>query len=174
MKSEIVNSCECGCGQQPNKNKRFLCGHNLKLLIPHNKGKEGPRGDSHACWNGGRTTTTTGYVCILNRNHPRASSNGYVREHILIAEKALGKPLPVNAVVHHHTPEQLVICENQAYHLLLHQRTKALKACGHADWIKCGYCKQYDDPTKLVGRYHRSCHIKYMAKYNKKRATKED
>jgi hypothetical protein len=58
-----------------------------------------------------------------------------VYEHIAVAEKALGKPLPNGAVVHHmnedpldnFTPFNLVICPNQAYHLLLHRRTEAAK-----------------------------------------------
>ena len=57
-----------------------------------------------------------------------------VYEHIHKAEKALGKPLPKGAVVHHmncirhdnETPFNLVICPDQAYHLLLHRRMKEL------------------------------------------------
>ncbi len=55
-------------------------------------------------------------------------------EHILKAEKALGRPLPKGAVVHHmnrkpwdnDTPLNLVICPDQGYHLLLHRRMKEL------------------------------------------------
>ncbi len=45
------------------------------------------------------------------------------------AEQALGHPLPPSAVVHHHTYDgdrsQLVICQDRAYHALLHQRMRA-------------------------------------------------
>ena len=54
-------------------------------------------------------------------------------EHIVVAERALGKPLPKGAVVHHvdgqqwnNEPSNLVICPDQAYHMLLHRRMKEL------------------------------------------------
>jgi hypothetical protein len=34
-------------------------------------------------------------------DHPNAMSNGYVREHIIVAEKALGRYLPEGVQVHH-------------------------------------------------------------------------
>jgi hypothetical protein len=100
--------------------------------------------------------------------HPKAH-RGFVRDYILKAEKALGKYLPKKAVVHHHAIEQLVICENQRYHKLLHRRAEALLSCGHANWRKCWICKKYDDPNNLFiskgnknrnrehAPFHRSC-----------------
>ena len=90
-------------------------------------------------WKGGRTTSGI-YPRIWQPNHLKARM-GYIEEHRLIAEKVLGKPLPEGCEVHHHTDTQLVICEDHAYHFLLHQRTRALKACGHVSWRKCNYCK---------------------------------
>lgn len=34
-------------------------------------------------------------------DHPRADITGLVAEHILVAEKLLGKPLPPKAIIHH-------------------------------------------------------------------------
>lgn len=55
-------------------------------------------------------------------------------QHVYLAEKALGKRLPVGAIVHHMnlnkkdncTPLNLVICPDQSYHMLLHYRMKLL------------------------------------------------
>ncbi len=96
-------------------------------------------------------------------------------EHVVIAERALGHALPPKAVVHHadgnprnNVNANLVICPDQAYHLLLHTRMEALSACGNANWLKCEYCKQYDDPENMrlykqkrganPKARHRACH----------------
>ena len=105
---------------------------------------------------------------VLKFEHPRANKRGYVREDDLIAEKALGKPLPFGTLVHHHTPEQLVVCQDQTYHMLLHRRQRAFETCGHANWRKCNFCHQYDIPEKLSlpkkprgQTYHKSCATEY-------------
>ncbi len=75
---------------------------------------------------------TDRYPVAWNPGHARASG-GVVLEHILIAEKALGYPLPIGAEVHHFDEHKsnnangnLVICENHSYHALLHVRQRAL------------------------------------------------
>lgn len=91
-----------------------------------------------------------------------------VREHVVVAEVALGRPLPTGALVHHadgdrgnNAPSNLVICPDDAYHMLLHKRTRALAACGHADWLKCWVCKRYSPPAEIVvngnNNHHRCC-----------------
>lgn len=88
----------------------------------------------------------------------RFKKNGVItREHTLIAEKALGKLLPKGAIVHHvdgnginNANNNLVICPNQTYHLALHYRLRALRTCGNANWLRCIFCKQYDDPQNFT------------------------
>jgi len=115
-----------------------------------------------------------GYVLALAKGHPRANRDGYVWEHVLVAERACGKHLPATAVVHHvdgnpanNDPSNLIVCQDQAYHKLLHQRATALNACGNASALKCDICHRYDRQEEIraysyrkgIGRYgrHLSC-----------------
>lgn len=117
------------------------------------------------------------YSRVKAPDHPRANRHtGFLAEHVVIASKAIGYPLPRRAQVHHvnedptdNRPSNLVICENQAFHRLLHMRTRALKACGNANWTKCDLCKQYGppetmwhDPRRPAHNCHRECNAAYQ------------
>ena len=91
-----------------------------------------------------------------------------IREHVAVAESAIGRKLPPGGLVHHFDGDRsnnangnLVVCPNDAYHLLLHQRQRALDACGNENFLKCWICKQYDKPARIVengkNRHHREC-----------------
>jgi hypothetical protein len=84
-------------------------------------------------WRGGRHLNKDGYIMVRHPDHPRANPAGYVREHIIIAESALGKPLPEGAIVHHINEDKtdnrnhnLVICEGNGYHQFLHERMRVI------------------------------------------------
>lgn len=107
-----------------------------------------------------------GDASVVNRTQPGFGTKGYKFDyasgrqvHVAVAERALGRRLPKGACVHHvdenrrnNDPTNLVICPDNAYHRLLHKRMAAYDACGHADWLKCPFCKQYDAPSNLVMR----------------------
>ena len=151
--------CSCGCGAETNIPKRGNSTEGRFRGIPnlwlHGHGGRGERARN---WNGGRTMagTKSRYVHIRLPNHPRANSRGYVPEHILVAEAAIGHSLPLHAVVHHfdgnptnNKPANLIICNSLSHHLLLHYRSRANRACGHADWLVCYICKTWDSPGRL-------------------------
>jgi len=155
--------CECGCGQFTNislysdRRRGHIKGKAVRYIYGHSPGgrfQSGElTGELNAAWKGGVYRTSNGYVHRLtNGDHSRAI-RGYVLDHILIAEHALGRPLTkphevhhVNGVKHDNRPENLVICEDRGYHLLLHKRTRALREGGSVHHIKCMYCKQWDLP----------------------------
>lgn len=180
--------CQCGCGglaplaPRNEKRKGWSKGQPVKFIHGHN----GPKGEASIFWKGGyqqKKIHSEGYVLIYAPDHPKAKQKGpyrYVFEHILICEKVLGKHLPLKAEPHHvdgnrpnNVNQNLVICQNRAYHMLLERRTRALKACGYASWQKCKYCHEYDDPINLNinGNYHKQCQAKYQReRYARKRS----
>lgn len=169
--------CQCGCGNKTTIAKQsvsrdgYIKGQPIKFIRGHNfRGCIGPNGSR---WKGGKYLDSKGYMIIWKPDHPRADKNGCVLEHILVAEEVFGKSLPDKAVIHHvnenrsdNRKENLIICQNENYHRFLHQRMRALKACGYADWRKCWICKVYDNIKNLhingtKSPYHKKCQHEY-------------
>lgn len=125
--------CECGCGKPTllarmnDRSKGWVKGAPLRFVDGHSGRVVGllrPRPPI-----GARRLSTHGYVEI------KTASSDWQYEHILVAERALGRPLkfistghPDNEVVHHvhadktnNVGSNLLICTH-AYHTALHHR----------------------------------------------------
>lgn len=139
---ELSNSlCACGCGRFTNivgqtkkrdgavagEPRRYVRGHAAVGRVPHNYGKR---------------SDTDRYRVVMRKG------GGFTYSHRLRAENAIGKPLPAGAIVHHVDGSQrdesdLVICQDQKYHLLLHMRMRT-RAAGGDPWTDklCQGCRK--------------------------------
>ncbi len=129
--------CQCGCGlpapiagwTDPRRGnvkgqpQRFILGHYARTKTKH---------DLHT------RKMLKGYVHLYAPNDPNAHTNGFIAEHILVAQAALGKPLPTRSVVHHvngvrtdNRNSNLVICQDNTYHFFLHRRARVVAMGGN-------------------------------------------
>ncbi len=179
-----MTACACGCGNpttiarrhdarggvrkgEPN---RFLRGHHIK--------KVRPVGANNPNWKGGHHRRKDGY-CYTVLDGRR------VLDHRIIAEAALGKPLPETAIVHHADGDpsnnasiKLVLCHHPGHHNLIHRRTAALAACGNAGWRRCVRCHQHGDPAGMSrhnnkSMVHRECEVAYRRRLKERKAIHE-
>lgn len=130
--------------------------------------------DGHGfSWKGGRMVDKQGYVRLRMPDHPHADPKGYVKEHLVVVCRVLGRKLPAKAEVHHVDEDKtrnvggnLVLCPDRAYHMLLHQRARAYDACGNASWRICTFCSVYGAPRTLRCKkkqaWHPDCRRKYQ------------
>lgn len=91
--------CQCACGKIANI---------LQSALKYGKSKscgcqnlEVRRGPQSAKWKGGRHQNKGGYILVKTPNHPRATGNNYVLEHIVVMEEQLGRSLVPGENVHH-------------------------------------------------------------------------
>jgi hypothetical protein len=135
MKTTTITCIQCGLTREvrPDSAKRGqkYCSLKCANTLANNPG-----------WNGGRTISHGGYVQIAGEKHGSL-------EHQAIAARALGRPLPPGAEVHHldedktnNSHSSLVICESREYHLLLHKRQRVIAMGGDPGLDKiCSTCQ---------------------------------
>jgi len=106
------------------RNQRF-CGHKCRALAM-NSGRHSPN------WKGGRKVSVRGYVLVYLPGHQMADSNGYVKEHRLIASCVFGRNLSPKEAVHHvngdradNRPENLQVM-SIGEHISFHQTGRAV------------------------------------------------
>ena len=128
--TQRVGFCECGCGEETTIATRTNRAHGHVTGVPY-RFRPG-----HSQRN---KLDIKGY---------RKGINGKgTHLHRMRAEHALGRQLPPKAVVHHADGSMaddapLVICQNQAYHMLLHARMRVRAAGGNPNTDQiCTRCK---------------------------------
>lgn len=118
-------------GLQAKTVNRLLVKHGVKMRGRGAQRKQDRRGERNTCWRGGRTIQKSGYVHLY---YPGRTN---VKEHRLVAEKALGRPLKSGEDVHHingnksdNRNTNLLIC-SASYHRCLHEKMSRLYQAEH-------------------------------------------
>lgn len=157
----MTKLCECGCGGEVHRNRKYVVGHIKKS------------GSNHPSWRGGTQKLKNGYIGIHLPEHPRANPSGYVREHVLVMETYLKRRILPTEHIHHidgnrsnNTIGNLILFHSKSGHHLYEGNLKAFNQCGHYDWRKCVYCHNYDDTKNMTKKknkqsYHKKCHSEY-------------
>ncbi len=184
LKNITCGYCHCGCGEKTKLARcdyeergwikgeplRFLHGHQVRIRTAGRSEK----------WTGKEYDNHDGYMLVYAPLHPNASTKGCIKRSRFVVEKAMGKYLPKGSEVHHvneikndDRPQNLVACQDRAYHFFLHRQQRALDACGNAKWRKCPFCKKYDDLQNLIDRkghfVHNECKNKHARDLRKRK-----
>lgn len=111
MTGKYLTCIVCGnifYAKKSHLNKRKHCSKKCDAITrkdfsPTNKGKKFPEfsGKKAFNWKGGKTIERAGYIYIYSPDHPHAIHGRYVLEHRLIMEKAIGRFLKKEEIVHH-------------------------------------------------------------------------
>lgn len=94
--------------------------------------------------------SSSGYQYVMRHDHPLANSNGYVSEHRVNAEAAMGRGIKPGERVHHinlnkrdNAPTNLAVLPSQAVHRMVHEY---MDRCGA---FLCGLTTARPEPLKF-------------------------
>lgn len=75
-----------------------------------------------------------GYKRVICKGHPRANDHGYVREHILVMERKIGRFVLRGESIHHidgdklnNSPKNLILFKDHTEHLKFHWHNENLR-----------------------------------------------
>ena len=133
----MVKFCECGCGEEISESRRFVSGHNLRVLERNAEWNRKISIEAKKAWKTKRKRKPVG---SKRKNH-----NGYIvvkvkpgqgewkPEHIIIIEDIIGRELSPDEMVHHidcnrsnNSPENLYLCKNKYHHGKAHASFSSL------------------------------------------------
>lgn len=129
-------------------------------------------GSNNPRWNGGKRTLTNGYVMVrADPDKHSVGKDGYILEHRLVMENALGRKLLKGEVVHH---QNHVVGDNRLENLELYTSHAEHMADNHHNHIpprklilftKCKECQRSDVKASTTDL----CHNCYMRAWNRKK-----
>ncbi len=93
--SEIAGECQVSITTI----SRWAAKFSIREKRPYKGDK---RGERNPYWKGGRYKDNTwGYIWLYMPEHPNCNNKGYILEHRLVVEQAMGRPLKNNEIVRH-------------------------------------------------------------------------
>ena len=108
-----------------------------------------------------------GYINIYMPNHPLATTNGMVYEHVLVAEQKIGRPLKKGETVHHidhsrdnNSPENLLVFASNAEHAAFHKGIEYYldsEGIAHCDAKQIKTCVKCGQPITKKATFCKEC-----------------